>query len=246
MGFVVVPADSQFEFPPVDYADDDGLLAVGGPLSPPQVIAAYRQGIFPWPIAVGRRTVLAWFAPDPRAVIELDHLHVSRRLRRRIRTGRFMVTVDRVFSDVMRQCAAPRADESGTWITAEMIRVYTQLHHRGVAHSIEVWLEDDLVGGLYGIALGGFFAGESMFHRVRDGSKIALAYLVAHLLARGFVMFDIQQTTPHSVRMGASEISRRQFMKRLHAALALPVTFGHEIDTSHLATVIDQTPRDSG
>lgn len=226
------------EFPPVSSATEDGLLMLGGRLTPERVLEAYRRGIFPWPIGESDCELLAWFSPDPRAIIELDQLHVSRRLARRIRSGRFHVTCDQAFDQVIAGCAAPRATDGGTWITPDMARVYGQLHALGHTHSVEVWHEDVLVGGLYGISLGGFFAGESMFHRERDASKVALATLVAHLRARGFRLFDVQQATAHAVRMGAIEIRRSRFVTRLRAALELPVTFGHELDLSQLHVLI--------
>jgi leucyl/phenylalanyl-tRNA---protein transferase len=218
------------EFPPPPSAPEDGLLMLGGRLTPERVLEAYRHGIFPWPIVESGYELLAWFSPDPRAIIELDQLHVSRRLARRLRSGRFHVTSDQVFDAVVAGCAAPRATDGGTWITPDMARVYGQLHKQGHAHSIEVWHEDVLVGGLYGLSLGAFFAGESMFYRERDASKVALFTLVAHLRARGFRLFDVQQATAHAVRMGATEIRRPRFIARLREALPLPVTFGQVLD----------------
>jgi leucyl/phenylalanyl-tRNA---protein transferase len=226
------------EFPPVSAANEDGLLMLGGRLTPERVLAAYRRGIFPWPIVESDYELLAWFSPDPRAIIELDQLYVSRRLARRICSGRFHATCDQAFDRVIAGCAAPRATDRGTWITPDMARVYGQLHTQGHTHSVEVWHEDVLVGGLYGISLGGFFAGESMFHRERDASKVALVTLVAHLRARGFRLFDVQQATAHAVRMGAGEIRRSRFVARLREALQLPVTFGTELDLSLLDAVI--------
>ena len=217
-------------FPPVATALEGGLLRVGGQLTPNWLLAAYERGIFPWPVIEDEWEVLAWFSPDPRAVIELDGLHVSRRLARRIRRGQFQVTLNRDFAGVISGCSAPRRDDSGTWITPEICAAYQRLHELGYAHSVEVWSEARLVGGLYGVALGGMFAGESMFHRARDASKIALFCLQAHLRQRGFTLFDIQQQTNHSKSMGAVEISRAAFLLRLHSALALPVTFGECLD----------------
>jgi leucyl/phenylalanyl-tRNA--protein transferase len=234
------PPRANDEFPPVSSATEDGLLMLGGRLTPERVLEAYRRGIFPWPIVESGYELLAWFSPDPRAIIELDQLHVSRRLARRVRSGRFHTTCDQAFDRVIAGCAAPRAADGGTWITPDMARVYGKLHTLGHAHSIEVWQEDLLVGGLYGISLGGFFAGESMFHRERDASKVALVTLVAHLRARGFRLFDVQQATAHAVRMGAIEIRRSRFVTRLREALELPVTFGHELDLSQRHDVIGQ------
>ena len=213
-------------FPPVTASLEGGLLRVGGQLTPDWLLAAYERGIFPWPVIEDEWEVLAWFSPDPRAVIELDGLHVSRRLARRIRSGQFQVTLNRDFAGVISGCMAPRRDDSGTWITPEIRSAYQRLHELGYAHSVEVWSETKLVGGLYGVALGGMFAGESMFHRERDASKVALFGLQSHLRQRGFTLFDIQQQTNHSKSMGAVEISRAEFLLRLHSALTLPVTFG--------------------
>lgn len=216
-------------FPPVTAAMEGGLLRVGGRLTPDWLLTAYERGIFPWPVIEDDWEILAWFSPDPRAVIELDGLHVSRRLARRIRSQRFEVTMNHDFSGVVAGCSEPRRDDSGTWITPAICAAYRQLHELGHAHSIEVWSQGALVGGLYGVALGGMFAGESMFFRMRDASKIAMFFLLEHLRQRGFTLFDIQQQTPHAERMGAVEISRSQFLSRLHCALTLPVTFGERL-----------------
>ncbi len=225
-------------FPPVDAATEDGLLMIGGKLSVTWVLNAYRRGIFPWPLVDGHTQILAWFCPDPRTVIELDSLYVSRRLARRVRSGQYRVTCDACFDTVLSSCAAPREFQGLTWITPQMARVYGQLHRLGHAHSIEVWQGDRLVGGLYGISLGGFFAGESMFYRVRDASKVAMVTLVAHLRAKGFSLFDIQQTTTHALRMGASEMSREAFLARLRTAIRQPIDFGDALDLSQLEEVI--------
>lgn len=217
-------------FPPTEMADTDGLLLVGGQLSPDWLLAAYRRGIFPWPVLYGKREILAWFSPDPRAVIELDQLHVPNRLARRMRGGQFQFTFDRDFRQVIRACAEPRRRESQTWITSSMIRAYERLHELGYAHSVEVWQMGELVGGLYGVALGGFFAGESMFHRERDASKAAVVRLVEHLRERGFHLFDIQQQTPHMAAMGAVELPRREFLRRVRAAVTVDVRFTKETD----------------
>lgn len=211
-------------FPPVWKAQADGLLMLGGQLTTDWLLAAYCQGIFPWPLCDGQTHVLAWFSPDPRAILELDSLHVSRRLRRRMRSGQFRVSFDTDFAAVVAGCAEPRGPDDVTWITPEMAYAYGRLHELGYAHSVEVWQQGELVGGLYGLALGGFFSGESMFHRVRDASNVALAYLVDRLRNRGFVLFDVQQTSPHLQRLGATEIPRREFLARLNKSLDLPAT----------------------
>ncbi len=196
---------------------------LGGQLTPPWLLEAYCRGIFPWPIVWGDEEILAWFSPNPRTILEFEGLHVSRRLKRRMRSGCWRITIDRAFPQVMAACAAPRSPDTGTWITREMEAAYTRLHDLGWAHSVEVWDGSRLVGGLYGVAIGGFFAGESMFHRQRDASKAALVALVERLQQRGFTLLDVQQSTPHLVRMGATEIARPQFLRRLREALELPV-----------------------
>lgn len=225
-------------FPPVEWASEDGLVMIGGELEPGWVLTAYRRGIFPWPIVERGYEILAWFSPDPRAVIELDQLYVSRRLARRIRSHQFEVTCDQAFADVIAACAVARERGGETWITPRMIRVYRQLHALGYAHSVEVWRNGELAGGLYGIGLGAFFSGESMFHRRTDASKVALVFLVAHLRSRGFRVFDVQQATSHSVRMGAVEIPRPVFLARLADALQQRVSFGHQLETSRLEEMV--------
>ena len=213
---------------------------VGGKLSPSWVLAAYRRGIFPWPIVDQGYELLAWFSPDPRAIIELEQLYISRRLARRVRSGRYRVTCDLDFAAVIAGCAAPRSPFGETWITPSMYKAYCQLHKAGFAHSIEVWHEESLVGGLYGISLGAFFAGESMFHRQRDASKVALVALVGHLRARGYLMLDVQQATQHAMRMGATEIPRNDFLSRLAVAIRAPVCFGEQLDTSLLPMLLER------
>ncbi len=198
---------------------------LGGKLSPDWLLEAYRRGIFPWPIVDGELEILAWFSPDPRAIIALEGLHVSRRLRRRIRSGRFQVTYDRDFLGVVAGCAEPRGPRGQTWITPAMASAYHRLHELGYAHSVEVWHHERLVGGVYGVSLGGFFSGESMFHRMNDASKVALVFLVERLRICGYNLFDIQQSTPHSQRMGAIEIPRKEYLRRLERALKQRVSF---------------------
>jgi leucyl/phenylalanyl-tRNA--protein transferase len=199
-------------FPPIERALDDpnGLLAAGGGLSVPRLVAAYARGIFPW-FSAGDPVL--WWCPDPRMVLAVNDIHISRSLRRRLRKADYEVTADRAFSDVLRACAAPRDDEPGTWLVPSMMRAYERLHHLGLAHSIEVWMEGTLVGGLYGVSLGRMFFGESMFTRRTDASKIALVHLAAQLEQWGFPLIDCQMRTSHLVSMGATEMSRRQFTK---------------------------------
>jgi leucyl/phenylalanyl-tRNA---protein transferase len=203
-----------------ELADEFGLVAVGGDLSPARLLEAYRRGIFPW---YDEQTPIMWWSPDPRAVFELDNVHLSRRLRRTIRSGRFTVTVNRDFGAVIRACAV--RPEQGTWITPEMMEAYERLHRLGYAHSVEAWHGQVLGGGIYGVAVGGLFAGESMFTRVNDGSKVALAALVERLRQRGFTLFDTQFVTDHTRRLGAIEIPREEYLGRLCKALTHDVTF---------------------
>lgn len=201
------------DFPPPEEADESGLLAVGGDLSPRRVLAAYACGVFPWP---HDEFPLLWFSPDPRMVLPLDELHVSRRLARKLKQARFRVTLDRAFDDVVRNCArAPRPGDPGTWITDEMRQAYGRLHRSGHAHSVETWFDGRLAGGLYGVAVGGVFVGESMFARRADASKIALATLVRQLRRWGFELFDAQVYTDHADRLGFREWPRRSYLDAL-------------------------------
>lgn len=211
-------------FPPAEDADDDGLLGIGGRLEPEWILDAYRHGIFPWPLG-GPVNVLAWWSLDPRAVIEWDKFHVSRRLARTIRSGRFEVTLDRDFAGVIEGCASEGPRRGATWITPEMMAAYKRLFTLGHAHSVEVWHEGLLAGGLYGLAINGLFAAESMFHCVRDASKVAVVRLVEHLVARGFRLLDIQQLTTATAPFGVVEIPRREYLRRLAKALEAPARF---------------------
>ena len=206
------PSDDGAPFPEVDQAlrDPDGLLAVGGSLSTRRLLNAYRHGIFPW---YSQGEPILWWSPDPRLVLFPEHLRVSRSLRKTLRRGLFRVTVDRDFRQVMRACAAPRDDGPGTWITAEMLDAYARLHDLGHAHSVEVWSDERLVGGLYGVAVGRVFFGESMFSRETDASKVALVHLVERLQAWGYHLIDCQIRTEHLIRLGAEEIPRARFVE---------------------------------
>jgi len=190
-------------------------------LEPNFLLRAYAAGIFPMAGEDGR---VSWYAPDPRAILEHGDFRVSRSLRARIRSGFFTIRFDSAFARVMRECAAPRAGEEGTWISEEFIQVYTLLHRHGFAHSVEAWRGERLVGGLYGISIGAAFMGESMFSRERDASKVCLAALVERLQARGFLLHDVQFLTPHLARLGAREIRRADYERRLTAATAVPCT----------------------
>ncbi len=211
-------------FPPAETVDAEGLVGFGGELSPEWLLDAYRHGIFPWPIT-GSDTPMAWWSPDPRAIIELDRFHVPRRLARTCRSGRFEVTRDRDFAGVIRGCATAVDRIGETWLTDAMIEAYIRLFRLGHAHSVEVWHEGRLAGGTYGVCIGGMFAAESKFYRVRDASKVALVHLVEHLRRRGHSLLDIQQLTPHTMRYGAIDIPRKKYLARLAAALAQPVAF---------------------
>ena len=212
-------------FPPAEMADADGLLALGGRLSPQWLLDAYRHGIFPWPQSDIDEPML-WWSPDPRAIIAFDRFHVSRSLARTCRSGRFTVTRDRDFSGVIRGCATAAGRVGQTWLTPRMIRAYTRLFELGHAHSVEAWHEGQLAGGVYGVSIGGFFAAESMFYRVRDASKVALVSLVSHLKAQGYRLLDIQQLTPATAPFGAIEIPRRQYLARLAEAVEVAASFG--------------------
>jgi len=213
--------DPEDPFPPVEDAmrDPNGLLAAGGDLSPTRLLDAYRRGIFPW---FGDEDPLLWWSPDPRMVLLVDELHVSHSLRKTIRSGRLRVTADRAFSAVVSGCAAPRDDGEGTWITTEMRAAYARLAALGYAHSIETWQHDVLVGGLYGVAIGQMFFGESMFARVSDASKVAFVELVQHLRQWGFRMIDCQMPTAHLASLGARQIPRREFLAEVDRAVRQP------------------------
>jgi leucyl/phenylalanyl-tRNA--protein transferase len=202
-------------------ADDDGLVAVGGTLHPDNLEKAYRMGIFPW----SSEPAVTWWCPDPRAIFELDAFRVSRSLHKQIRQSGWTFHLDRDFEGTMRRCAEPTADRPSTWISEAFVVAYRELHRRGMAHSVEVYEGDEVVGGLYGVTLGGFFGGESMFRRRSNASKAAVAHLVAHLRTQGFVLLDAQVMTPHLASLGAVEIRRSEFLRRLRQAIAVPVTF---------------------
>jgi leucyl/phenylalanyl-tRNA--protein transferase len=214
----------EIAFPDPARAEPDGLLAVGGDLRPDRLLAAYAEGIFPW---YDDRSPILWWSPDPRLVLEPERLHVSRRLARTLRQGKFRVTADTAFEQVIRRCAArPRPGQRGTWITAEMIDAYVALHRLGFAHAFEAWEGDALAGGLYGVSLGAAFFGESMFADRPDASKVAFATAVGWLRERGFRLVDCQVRTEHLVSLGAHEIPRAVFLRRLAAALEAPTLRG--------------------
>lgn len=211
-------------FPPPDYADASGLLAVGGDLSSERLLEAYRLGIFPW---YSEDQPILWWSPDPRLVLRLDDFKISRSLRKTLNKGVFRVTFDRAFEEVIRACASvPRENQKGTWITPEMEEAYVRLHGLGYAHSVEAWWGQELVGGLYGVSLGKAFFGESMYHRKSDASKVALAVLVEKLCEWKFHFIDAQMTTEHLLSLGAKEMPRRIFLRRLQSALRHPTKRG--------------------
>jgi leucyl/phenylalanyl-tRNA--protein transferase len=213
------PRDPQAPFPPVELAEKepDGLLAVGGDLSPTRLLNAYRRGIFPW---FNAGDPILWWSPDPRTVLTPDRIHVSRSLAKTLRRGEFEVSLDRAFARVIAGCAAPRRQGEGTWILPTMARAYERLHRLGCAHSVEVWRDGELAGGLYGVALGRVFFGESMFSFVSDASKVALVHLCQTLAARGFILIDCQMNSDHLARLGAVRIPRGTFSALLDVLCA--------------------------
>ena len=217
-------ADPESPFPPTSEAFDEpnGLLAGGGDLSPVRLLNAYRQGIFPW---YSEGSPILWWSPAPRCVIFPDSVHLSRRTRRRYNSGAYRLTLNTAFADVISRCAEPRENEPGTWITAEMEQAYLELHRLGHAHSLEVWKEGELAGGIYGLAIGAAFFGESMFSGATDGSKIALVALCRLLVVRGLGLLDCQVGNTHLFSMGAEEISREAFEARLNALVNEPDRF---------------------
>jgi leucyl/phenylalanyl-tRNA---protein transferase len=214
------PQDAPEWFPPLEQALDEpaGLLAAGGDLSPSRLLAAYQRGIFPW-YSPGQPVL--WWSPDPRAVLFPEEFNCTRSLAKTIRNGRFSVEVDRDFAAVIDACAAPRPHTLGTWITTEMRNAYLRLHRLSQAHSIETWHDGQLVGGLYGVRLGGVFFGESMFSRERDASKVALAHLVTLCLRNSIMVIDCQLPSPHLASLGSRTIPRVQFQALLREHISL-------------------------
>lgn len=210
--------DDPFPDPGKAMKEPNGLLAAGADLSPGRLIDAYRRGIFPWH---GEGDPILWWCPDPRLVLFPENLKLSRSLKKSLKKN-YEVRVDTAFEQVMRKCAEPRKDEGGTWISEEMVQAYCHLHEIGAAHSVETWIDGELAGGLYGIALGHVFFGESMFSRKTDASKIAFAHLVLQLKRWGCRMIDCQVRTPHLVSLGATEIPRSEFLSILKLETAAP------------------------
>lgn len=209
------------DFPQLNKAlrEPNGLLAAGGDLRPERLIQAYRHGCFPW-FQDGQP--ILWWSPDPRTVLLPDELHVSRSLAKVLRQGRYQVSFDQAFAEVIRACAAPRSYAAETWITSPMQDAYLELHRSGIAHSVEVWRDGELVGGLYGLAMGQLFFGESMFSRADNASKVGFATLVERLKAWGFVLIDCQMPTEHLLSLGARTISRDEFARYLSRHLDQP------------------------
>ena len=209
------PADPAQDFPAIDTAltEPNGLLAVGGCLSAQRIISAYKQGIFPW---YSPGEPILWWSPNPRLVLFPEKLKISHSLKKTIRKKSFGITYDQSFSQVMQYCAAPRTEDTGTWITEEIYQAYTHLYNQGVAHSFEAKCDNELVGGLYGIAIGQVFFGESMFHRKTDASKVAFYHLVKQLAEWGYRLIDCQVHTNHLSSLGAEEIDRKDFARLLN------------------------------
>lgn len=219
------PRDPNQPFPPAHLAmrDPNGLLAIGGDLSVARLIRAYSQGIFPW---YNPDEPILWWSPDPRAVLAADGMKVSRSLWKSIRRSDYAVSLDVAFADVLRACSGARTKSRGTWLGAEMRDAYGELHARGYAHSVEMWRGGELIGGLYGVALGRVFFGESMFSRADDASKIALYWLCEQLRAWGFELIDCQVGSAHLKSLGAQDVSRERFLNLLRAAVAMPPRTG--------------------
>lgn len=206
----------QIAFPPVEGAED-GIVAIGGDLAPERLLLAYQSGIFPW---YSEEEPIIWHAPNPRFVLLPDNLHISKSMRRTLNSGQFTVTFDADFSFVIKQCASvERKEQDGTWITNEMIDAYTALHHKGYAHSVEVWQNKQIVGGVYGVSLGKCFFAESMFHTTTNASKVALIKLMEFLKQNEFYFLDAQVHTPHVESLGAQNIPREEFMELLQQGL---------------------------
>ncbi len=228
-----IPAEHVFPNPTL--ADPSGLLGVGGDLSPERLLLAYRTGIFPW---YSDGQPILWWSPDPRMVLDPADLRISRSLGKRVRQQRYRISLDEAFADVMMQCAVvPRPGQDGTWLTAEMLEAYVELHRQGHAHSVEAWEGDELVGGLYGVIVGGIFSGESMFARRPDASKVAFVHLVRQLQGWGVRLVDCQVHTPHLERFGAVEVPRSEYLATLLAHrddLATPARWCFEADAAQL------------
>jgi len=228
-------------FPAVSAALDlpNGLLAAGGDLGPQRLLDAYSHGIFPW---FNEGEPILWWSPDPRMVLFPDELKISRSLRKTLRTRTYEIRFDTAFPQVMAACASPRRSHGGTWISPQMIEAYTRLHELGYAHSAETWIEGELAGGLYGVAIGRMFYGESMFTRVTDASKIAFVHLVWQLRRWGFGLIDCQMKTAHLASLGAREIPRAEFVRRLRELIKSERPPGHWRPDGNLKDEMDRVP----
>lgn len=212
--------DDRLWFPDPRGASPEGLVAIGGDLSVARLLLGYRTGVFPWTV-----DPLTWWSPDPRGIFPLEQFHVSRSFGRVIRNSGFRITIDQGFRQIIKGCATSAPGRRSTWITREFVDAYTRLHLAGHAHSLECWLDNKLAGGIYGVAMGALFAGESMFHCVSNASKVALFHLVEHLKRRQFILFDIQMLTPITAQLGGVTISRDEYLQRLAMAIAEPRSF---------------------
>ena len=217
--------NEELVFPDPSYAEEEGILAIGGDLSVDRLITAYANGIFPWP---RKGAPLLWWSPDPRMVMYPDQLKVSNSLRQLLRSNKYTHTYDKDFAAVIRHCATiPRMKQDGTWITKDMLKAYLKLHREGFAHSVETWCEGELVGGLYGVSLGKVFFGESMFFTMRDASKYAFYQLVQVLKLWNFELIDAQQDTAHMRSLGAINMPRKEFIEKLETAVSQPTYKGN-------------------
>lgn len=219
--------DNRLAFPDPREAREDGLLALGGDFSVQRLLLAYASGIYPW-----SADPITWWSPDPRSVIPLDHFHVPRRLAQKMRQGRYEITLNKAFHQVIEGCSNPTPGRGETWISREFIRAYGELHELGHAHSVECWMDGELAGGVYGVALGGLFAGESMFHVRSDASNFALIHLLEIARDLGFTLFDVQVANDHTRRFGATDIPRPEYLSRLNEAIAHSVIFASEASGS--------------
>ncbi len=228
----------ELAFPPASFADENGLLAVGGDLSRERLLLAYKSGIFPW---FSEDEPLLWWSPDPRLVVYPDEIRISKSLRKLLRKDKFKITVDKSFKEVISLCSSIREENGeGTWIVSEMIDSYTDLHNEGFAHSIETWYNDELVGGLYGISLGKCFFGESMFSKVSNASKVAFVALSLYLKELNFDLIDCQVTTDHLLTLGAVEIPRESFLSIIEKSLQLP-TYKGKWNSEDLKKILKNT-----
>jgi len=217
--------NKELVFPDPSYAEEEGILALGGDLSVDRLVLAYANGIFPW---YKEGSPILWWSPDPRMVLFPDRFKVSKSLKQLVRSGKYSYTFDKEFDEVIRKCAEiPRKHQESTWITREMLKAYSNLHKAGFAHSVETWFENKLVGGLYGVSLGKAFYGESMFYDMRDASKFALYHLVSILKKWDFELLDAQQDTEHLRSLGAISIPRNEFLDKLEKAVTKPTKKGN-------------------